>query len=285
MPPIETKILLGWFEREAAIQFLTTECVTDPQITNAEAEAIWQTYRDRVQALPDRAHAVPVEYTLSKAERKHKKEFSRGARLMDHQFDRIAKIDLMDLAVHQLMVLTGRCESKYADEVANDGRWRKLCLRLRPAIIPVVIRSQTATSVVWDIPHAEFEGAGIVLPNGQKQLSPREFPAWVTVVPCDGRWMLWAGYHRSYARIAYTNAGDPDGSVDRAAPVVLVENVTGRRFAVEALARATGSCPPLFRDFFNETLFFTVQLRRKRYELRATINGNAFNWSVHHINE
>src|SRR5262249_37217433 len=149
--------------------------------------------------------------------------------------------------------------------------------------IPTPIRSQTATSVVWDVPHAEFSVSGIALPNGQRHLSPIEWPKWVTAVPCDGRWLLWAGYHRSYARIAYTNAGDPEGAVKRAVPLVLVANVTGRPFAAEALARATGPRPPLFRDFFDDTLFFTVQLRRKRYELRATINGNAFRGEVHHI--
>ena len=45
-------MLLGWFDRDSAIRLLTTERVLP--ITEAEAEAAWNTYRTRVEALPDR---------------------------------------------------------------------------------------------------------------------------------------------------------------------------------------------------------------------------------------
>jgi hypothetical protein len=279
-PPIDTKVLLGWFERDAAIRFLTNECVTDPQITAAEAEAIWRPFHGRVQALAERPRQLPTEYPLTRPERDHAKTFARKAKRVDPNFDRIIKVDLMELTVHQFMVLIERATNEYGDRVCTGSGWRKRCLQLRPPQRQIPLRKPTPNSVVWDIPHAEFHVAAVSLPNGGRQLAPSEWPKWVTVTPCDGRLMLWCGYHRSYARMANTNDGEPDGAGARSLPVVLVEKVTGP-LAAPALERAAGLRPALFRDFFDDNLFFMVKLRRKRYELRATVNGNQFSWSKH----
>ncbi len=282
MPTITAKVLLGWLDRDSAVRFLTTECVTNPVLTDAEAEAVWQPYHDRVQALAPRPRVLPTEYPLNKIERKHAKEFARKAPGVDANFRRIVKVDLMGLAVHQYLVVTERSTTEYAPTVCTGNGWRKKCLRVRPAQIQIPIRSRTANSVVWDIPHNEFDAVLVRQPNGSLQMAPSEWPKWVVAAPCDGRWMLWCGYHRSYARMAYINGGDPEGAEARSVPIVLVATITAP-LGAEALARATGLRPALFRDFFDDTLFVTVQLRRKRYELRAAVNGTRFDWSRHEL--
>ena len=57
--PLEGRVLLGWFERDMAVRYLTQACVFDPPITDAEAEAMWRPYRDRCEALSERGRDVP----------------------------------------------------------------------------------------------------------------------------------------------------------------------------------------------------------------------------------
>jgi len=38
---IDAFVLLGWLDRDAAVRLLTTECVFQPQLSAAEAEALW----------------------------------------------------------------------------------------------------------------------------------------------------------------------------------------------------------------------------------------------------
>src|SRR4051794_14726532 len=108
MPTITAKVLLGWLDRDSAVRFLTTECVTNPALTPGEAEAIWQPFHDRVEALPERPREVPTEYKLNKSQKKHAKEFAKTAPKVDANFRRIVKVDLMGLAVHQYLVVTER---------------------------------------------------------------------------------------------------------------------------------------------------------------------------------
>ncbi|PYR92903.1 MAG: hypothetical protein DMF84_11590 [Acidobacteria bacterium] len=260
-------MLLGWFDRDSAIRLLTTERVLP--ITEAEAEAAWNTYRTRVEALPDRPRQLPTEYPLSRFEREHAKAFLRKARRIERNMDRIIKVDLMDLAVHQYLVLDEHSDS-YAQKIVSGNGWRKHCLEPSPPPRTLQTRQVPPNTIVWELPHAEFEPVLVQAPTGS-QIGIREFPKWVTVTPCDGRLMLWAGYHRSHARMKISTPG-PDGAAERAVPVVLVSKVEGP-LSADALTRASGLRPPLLRDFFDERFFCIEDLRRRRYEIRATFNG------------
>jgi hypothetical protein len=83
---------------------------------------------------------------------------------------------------------------------------------------------------------------------------------------------LFAGYHRSYARIA---SAKPDGS-DRS---LLVALTTDGDFLVSphspnqgVRAMLCGLRPSLLSDFFDDDFFITVNLKRKRYVLQIRAN-------------
>jgi hypothetical protein len=90
----------------------------------------------------------------------------------------------------------------------------------------------------------------------------------VSVTAYDNRLLLWAGYHRSYARIASAN---PEG-MDRSLLVVLTTDATflfSHDSPNQGLrAMLCGLRPPLLGDFLDESLFMRVKLRRRRYELQ-----------------
>ena len=86
----------------------------------------------------------------------------------------------------------------------------------------------------------------------------------------DGRSMLWCGYHRTYAVLVLRQAG---GDAAGAAPLLTV--MTGMPdvqafFSSPTLVRDSvfGDRPALLRDFLDEDLFISVDLRKKRAEGR-----------------
>ncbi len=81
--------------------------------------------------------------------------------------------------------------------------------------------------------------------------------------------MLWAGYHRSYARMLSIA---PD-AIDRSLVVALTRDgvlkvLPGSPNHGE-LKMLTGARPPLFGDFFDARFFMNVRLRKRRFELRV----------------
>jgi hypothetical protein len=91
-------------------------------------------------------------------------------------------------------------------------------------------------------------------------------------LPGLSRTLLWAGYHRSYARIANTA---PDANV-RSLMMVLADVGTVDVFpsAPNGGLRAIlcGANPPLFGDFFDDRLCLTVNLRKKKYQVQVRAN-------------
>src|SRR5262245_43735676 len=48
------RLLIGWMERDEAVYWLTKHCEFEPPVTDAQAEAHWREFRDRVDQLPAR---------------------------------------------------------------------------------------------------------------------------------------------------------------------------------------------------------------------------------------
>jgi hypothetical protein len=116
------------------------------------------------------------------------------------------------------------------------------------------------------LPHGEF----LLAFNGQAFGIIQGAPH-VSVSTAEARTILWAGYHRCYARAATVNPEIMDRSV-------LAALTTEGTFAVapestNQLLRelVLGERPPLLGDFFDERLFMEVELRRKRYELQVRV--------------
>jgi hypothetical protein len=116
-----------------------------------------------------------------------------------------------------------------------------------------------------NVPHGEF---AFVFEPQVTQFLVIETARHTSVTQFGDRMLLWAGYHRSYARMVNAN---PEG-IERS---MLVALTTDADFFVSEQspnqglrAVVCGLRPPLFRDFFDERFFINVRLRKKRWELQ-----------------
>jgi hypothetical protein len=57
-------VLLGWMEKDAAISYLLEHCWFDPQLTNQEAEALWERFRQTIEQLPERQIKSPTRHVI-----------------------------------------------------------------------------------------------------------------------------------------------------------------------------------------------------------------------------
>jgi len=253
-------------ERDAAVRFLREDCLFDPQLTEQEAEDLWLPYRRSVEDLGKRAVKVPAQVSLKDFEMRRAAEFMRFFRgLGSHQIIEVIKIDPMSLIVHQLYVVMSRSDG-YRASLSTSAAWINKCLV--PALPPprnVSIRAAINHHDVG-VPHMEF---GLTF-DSQSGFRIAENPNYVTVCGFEGgnRMLLWAGYHRSFARMVIT----ADDAMERSLLMVLTTDA-------DLLASANspnqglrdmicGERPPFFADFFDTRFFMTVPLRKKRYELQ-----------------
>jgi hypothetical protein len=258
---VGARVLIGWFERDSAVRFLTNECVFAKPLDAAEAEAIWTPYRERVEALPDRAAAIPTPLTLNE-----KEKIARAAFLKQHSaapnIKDVIKVDPMGLVVHQWIVVTDRSDT-YKSKVATVEGWinATIAATTKPQQVQLKI-GLNAMDV--EVPHGEFV---INFSNTGFQIT--ELAKFVSVTKFAQRMMLHAGYHRSYARIS----GMAPDAIDRS---VLVVDTTDGEFLVSpsspnqgVRAVCCGLRPALFGDFFDDRFFINVPVKRKRFVLQV----------------
>jgi hypothetical protein len=272
--PIETIVLLGWMDKPDALSFLMNDCVFPEPLTEAQATAHWEDYRHRVETLPDRPVPNPKRKRLKPEESNWERQFLQFSRANGANVRSVIKVNLMDLVVHQLRILTAR-SADYAKKLTNQQQWNRLCLPNEPDTYQINWQFKTTglkTEVEIPVPHQEW----LILPVVEKNTNALFFkpaPAmkYVTAIsPQDDRTVLWAGYHRSYAWAAANVQGE---AMDCPALVAFAENVVadpidGNLSLFDRLVR--GPRPPLFRDFFDESLFMRVNLKNKRFLMKIT---------------
>jgi hypothetical protein len=129
---------------------------------------------------------------------------------------------------------------------------------------PLEVKQRNQNLTCVRLPHPEY----VVLVNS-KGFEFRERDRYVLLVKTpDDRFLLWGGYHRTHAVLCHI-AGDAAG----VAPVLTVmagipevedffKNPSPTRDVV------LGDRPALLRDFLDENLFMTVNLRKRRAEGR-----------------
>jgi hypothetical protein len=258
---LEGIVLIGWMEKDAAVSFLRSLCHFDGGVTDAEAEALWLPYRERVLALPERAAVAPVVrkvdgYHESKVVAEFQKRFRRAANILD-----VIKIDPMGLVVHQLQVVTERANN-YRKVTGSVSDWMKTAILCDgpPPNLPMRT-GVNAIDVV--IPDAEY----VFVFDPSNGFGIQKLARHVNVTRFGQRMLLWAGYHRSYARMV---SMAPE-AIDRSLIVALT---TDGAFKVSQDSpnhgereMLTGPRPPLFGDFFDGAFFMPVKLLKKRYEL------------------
>lgn len=258
---LDAYVLIGWFERDNAVSLLTKECIFNPPLTDAQAEALWRPFHDRVEALPVRNATAPANLALAGPEQTVRttflKQHAGAANIKD-----VVKIDPLGLVVHQLIICAGRCAG-YQHEVATMQGWinKTIAAKTTPQQVQMTI-GPNAMDI--DVPHGEFM---VNFTNQGYQIV--ELAKFVSVTRFNQRMLLTAGYHRSYARMS----GMAPDAIDRS--VLVVVTTDGDLFVSPSSpnhgvrAMCCGLRPPLFADFFDEDFFITVPLKRKRFVLRV----------------
>ena len=279
MATLRGRLLLGWMPRDEAVRFLTTDCVFDPPIDAAAAEALWAEARARVDALAIRPIAVVQPLGLSTAEAGHQANFLGFMRSIGvGDVLGLRKVDLRGLVARQYYVVTERAES-YAQRLQTPRAWLDEMLPTSTAPKQLQAKSQQTgnkTYTEFDVPHAEFMFGPVQNPAGM--FSAQEFLRHVTVMDGADRTYLWAGYHRCFARMASA----PPAAVPSAVVAVATNVLVTPAPTIAADGEQTimgvdplglfGAKPPLFGDFFVEGLFMDVNLRKKRYQLQVHAN-------------
>jgi hypothetical protein len=278
MATVKGRVLLGWLPLDRAIDFLLNQCEFTPPIDAAGAAAMWQLYRARVDALPARMQAVPSKLGLTPIEAAHVRRFTAFAAARHAPLTGVHKVDLRELTIHQYHVVTDR-SADYIQRVSTPHGWLNECLptTVRASQVQLRVRQvglETVSEI--DVPHAEF----LFVPDlGTGAYTATEMLRHVTAMDSTDRTFLWAGYHRSFAKVSSTpTATVPAALVAFAQNVIVAPSAPTPPPGVAAGNVAGNGIDPLcplgakaarFGDFFVDGLFMDVDLRKKRYQLQV----------------
>jgi hypothetical protein len=266
--PLEARALIGWMPKDQAVKFLREQCVFDPALTDQAAEDLWRPYSEQVGEL-QRSISIPERLALNPREREWAKE------AMDFYTDTlkltnvkgIIKVDPFGLIAHQSYILIERANA-YAARLQSSTEWFNEAVKPSPPAPKNVQIFTGPNAMNVDLPHGEFTMA---FDPSRSLYAIQENLRYVTAWEVEqfNRMFLWAGYHRSYARMV---RAAPDANV-RSLLMVLADVGTVDVFPGEPngglRAILCGPNPPVFGDFFDERFFVTVRLRKKRFQLQV----------------
>jgi hypothetical protein len=263
-------------ERDAALSYLCKDCVGIPPYSETEAESLWSEYRDEVCSLPERPAKSPKRLKLTSEEQEAAERFLAPHRSAgESHLQDVIKVDPMGLVIHQLFITLGTTR-EFMENAATSSWSIRHSLAVRPnkpRSLPGDFRMNAAEI---ELPHREF---GVEFRPGNT-FEIVEYGGHISASEYGDRMILWAGYHRVYARAASMNADGLDPSLlvvlSKDADYLLAPD------SPESGLRGTllGPRPPLFADFFDDRLVLKVKLRKKRFELRIrasveSVNSNA----------
>jgi hypothetical protein len=254
--------------RDQAIAFLRGLCVFDPPLTEQQAESFWAPYNQNVAGLQRRV-TTPEKLPLNAQEERWAAEAMNFYTNTLHVPNArgIIKIDPFSLVAHQNYVLTERATT-YSARLQSATDWFNEAVK--PSLPPPrnIQAFAMPNAMNIDLPHEEFTlGFNVPLSQFAVQENIRYVTAWE--VQQFNRMFLWAGYHRSYARMVNVAS---DANV-RSLLMVLADMGTVDVFPGEPnggrRAILCGPNPPLFGDFFDDRLCAAVRLRKRRFQLQV----------------
>lgn len=258
------RVLLGWQAEADAIRYLREDCIFDPPLTEQQARLLWERRKAAVDALGPRPTTSPPHLQMTAREREVAGRFlARHRKVLGNVIRDVVKVDPMGLVIRQFEINVDSANEYMRDAVAATWCIHN-CLttsrpynRLQPAEVP--------NGWNFSLPHGEF---GFVF-DGDQAFGIVEGRPHVSISELNGRAILWAGYHRSYARASMVNPETNERSV--LAALTDEGNLAFGPGSTNPALRdvVLGECPPLLADFFDERLFMEVELRRKRYELQV----------------
>jgi len=181
----------------------------------------------------------------------------------------VANIDPLGLLVYQLYVVADRAD--HHAKTLGGKEWATCCLQLDRPVAQMALRTEDdAIKVI--LPHGEHMFAGV--PGG---FVIQQGAGWISVCETQGRMILKAGYHRSFA-FSRRLRKEPDAK-DRSLLVAVTNTLPPPllpTFPMQGLRTTVlGSRAPVLSDFLDESLAMAVKLRKKRYEMhiRVTVVG------------
>jgi tetratricopeptide (TPR) repeat protein len=254
------RALLGWMGREQAVKFLMEDCLFFPPLTLAAAEAVWESRKAIVEALPPEEPSAARKLPLSAADLKAARKF----RIKNPDFDFVVdfvRLNPMDLVVSQLWVSTAIAD-RYRDKVTPD-KWLQTALLDPPSGSRLTSRSDGDT-ITFDLPHSEYF---LTVPSQPNELRVAEADTFITVGFHADRALLLRGYHRTFACAQFVRE-----AVNAPHGVLFAESNQLRAMgslAEGVLSMMEGPRPPRMRDFFDDRFFLPVTLRRRRYQMRV----------------
>jgi hypothetical protein len=257
-------LLLGWMERDEAVTWLREHCWFDPPLTEDQAVGTWDKYRRAVEALPERRPEQPRRLPIGSTCRPIVQDFLsriRGPEVLD-----VINIDPRSLLVYQLYVVGDRAND-HASHLGGNA-WVRLCLQIERPVSQMPLRSESGIIKV-QLPHAEhfftLQPQGFVIQQGG---------GFISVCELEGRMLLKAGYHRSFA-FSRSLMNEPDAreksllvALTKALPPQISADFPKQGLRTTVL----GPRPPLFSDFFDVSLAMAVKLRKKRYEMHIKVD-------------
>jgi hypothetical protein len=263
VPTVDGRILLGWMERDEAISYLQKDCWFEPPLTEQQAEELWNTYKARVDNLPERVFQPLQRFPIAQAHRHLANNFlvrTKGPEVLD-----VININPAELVVFQKYVVIDRVEH----HCGQPGDWPKKMLLVDRPVAQINLRAENGT-VKAGLTHGEYvfefhpqDGAFRIVQGG----------GFASVGEIDGRLLLKSGYHRSFAFVrAVKNELEAN---DKCVLVALTRSVPAQLLPgwpqPGLRTMVLGPRAPLFSDFFNDDFAMTVKLRKKRYEMHIRV--------------
>jgi hypothetical protein len=273
MKTLSGKLLLGWMSKPEALAFLVGEAV--PAMTEEAAIALWECYRAKVAALGNRGCPKSVSGKHNLKEKLAIEKIIKSARALGgHNIKGLAKIDPLNLVVHQLRILEEKAEP-YRNLLRHPVRRVKTCLPPLPSGCQLQSRIVGGKTIVY-LPHGEFQ----LLVGTHKKLEISEQAHHIAVTAFSDRLLLWAGYHRTYASIVASQEYPEE--TERLLPTALTTDAetflgAGSPFP-EKRDVVRGPCPALFRDFFDADLCMDIKLRKRRCQVEIDLTGARMTW-------
>jgi len=263
---LAAKLLLGWMPKDEAIKWLE-HCVFDKRLKYQDQVRLWEQYGEKVAKLEKPQQTAPAALEFTETEKREVDSFLNKMKSQPSgQFIRkVIKVDPRELAIHQFMVITDR-SGAYAVSMTDEAQRIKHCLGIGMEFKGQQFPTrQVGNLTIVELPHAEFLLEP--MPNG---LNFRERDRYIAVVEAGNRFLLWGGYHRTYAVLSQMS---PEGAGGAPLVTLIAGTADVAGFFSLRSERPTvrdavlGERPPLFRDFFDDDLAMQVQLLKQRVEV------------------
>lgn len=254
-------VLLGWMTQEDALQYLKEDCIFDPPLSDKEATLLWEKYRSEVETLGTRSIQAPERIPITDLASIELINYFLKIYKFDPSVLDVIKIDPLQLLIRQFDIVLDVAK-RHVDEVG--AHWVENALLPKPSPFPESFSIRAApNSIDIKVPDGEW----VLVFDQEKGLMITQRSKYVNVFAFDQRMLLWAGYHRVYAKVQNHLSKDQAIIVALTKPIeaetLFASNLLNPRLKDLLLS----DCPPLFKDFFNERLVLKVKLRKKRYEL------------------